>query len=57
MKDNIKQQTFYFFKEKVNNINSIMKGSLSEKYRNQLKQERLYYMFAISLLLNTKDEE
>jgi hypothetical protein len=57
MKDNIKQQTLYFFKDRVNNINAIMKGNLSEIYRNQLKSEKSYYMFAISLLLKSNSKE
>lgn len=56
MKDNIKQQTLYFFKDRVNNINAIMKGNLSEIYRNQLKSEKSYYMFAISLLLKSNSK-
>lgn len=57
MKDNIKQQTLYFFKDRVNNINAIMKGNLSEIYRNRLKSEKSYYMFAISLLLKSNSKE
>lgn len=53
----MKQRTLYFFKDKVNNINAIMKGNLSVNYRNQLKLERSYYMFAISLLLDSKTKE